>query len=450
MLMNTQKVMLSQMILSLCRVMKWMSPAIVKHQMRVAYIALNIAREIGLCKEAQNQLLIASVLHDIGALALREHVQPSGYDTDFGTIPAHAELGYQLLKKFPPFERVANLIRHHHLAWEDGTGLTSDRDIPTDSQIIFLAGTIEASVREGREILGQVPEITARIQENAGALFAPEYVAAFQKLAVREYFWFNIESALVKDVVIEHLRQITTEVDFEDLISLSKVFSHLIDFQCTFTATHSSGVAGTAEALARRYSFSESGCRMIKVAGYLHDIGKLIIPPEILNKPGQLSQEEFNIIKKHPFWTYQALNNIVGLEEVNMWASFHHERKDSCGYPFRYKGEELPLGSRLVAVADVFTALTEDRPYRQGMVSTEVLALLEEMVNSGVLDSGVVSVLKNNYREVDEARQSEQDESVKLYQEFHALKQNSLLNHRVAHTPKTGAVVLDNVTYMYA
>ncbi|HEY3309265.1 MAG TPA: HD domain-containing phosphohydrolase [Desulfuromonadaceae bacterium] len=427
---KTQKVTLSDMIICLSRVMEWISPTIVRHQMRTAYIAQNIAKELGLSLELQYQLALAGMLHDIGAFSLKERIYFANYDTDPELIQIHAELGYQLLKNFHPFDTVAKLIRHHHYRWEYGKEFLENDTYSHHSQIILLAGMVDASICGEREILGQVSDICAAIRKDAGFTFVPEFVEAFTRIAEREYFWFNLESASINETVIDSLRHFNVELDISDLLDLSKVFSHLIDFQCHFTASHSSGVAGTAGALAKLYSFSETGCQMMKVAGYLHDIGKLTIPPKILNKPAKLTVEEFNIVKKHPFCTYRALNNIRGLEEINTWASFHHERIDSRGYPFRYVGSELPLGSRIVAVADVFTALAEDRPYRKGMHIKNVQDLLQEMVQNRGLDGGVVAMLFNNYQRIDELRLLEQADSARLYSEYY---DSTKVKHQSSH-----------------
>lgn len=419
MLHMTQKVLLSDMILCLSKVMEWISPAIVAHQMRVAYIARNIAAELGLSSEQQNQLALAGVLHDIGAFSLKDESCLLDYEIRPDLVMGHSELGYLLIRDFRPFRPVAELIRHHHTPWEHGRarGLQGDGEFHP-AQIIYLAGKIDGLIDRNEEILGQVPAICHYLREGSDELFVPAYVDAFLALAEREYFWFTLDSPTISQAVVKDLRFVNIELDSDNMINLSKVFSHLIDFRCRYTATHSSGVAGTAGALARLYSFSESGVHMMKVAGYLHDIGKLTIPQEILHKQDRLSPEEFNRVKKHPFWTYQVLSSIQGMEEISTWASFHHERIDSRGYPFHYNGGELPLGSRIIAVADVFTALTEDRPYRQGMTRKSVRAILQEMVDDRALDAGVVTSLIRNIDQIDECRVTSQDESARLYAEF--------------------------------
>jgi len=95
----------------------------------------------------------------------------------------------------------------------------------------------------------------------------------------------------------------------------------------------------------------------MEIAGYFHDLGKLRVPKEILEKPGKLSTEEFNIIKSHTYHTYRILSHIPNFETINWWASFHHERLNGSGYPFRINAFNFPLGSRIMAIADVFTLL---------------------------------------------------------------------------------------------
>ncbi|MGB9681517.1 MAG: HD-GYP domain-containing protein [bacterium] len=146
----------------------------------------------------------------------------------------------------------------------------------------------------------------------------------------------------------------------------------------------------------RELGFSENELKLIRIAGYLHDIGKVAIPIEILEKPDILTEEEYNIIKLHAYYSYRILEHIEGLELINEWGSFHHERLDGSGYPFGIKGDGLSLGSRIIAIADVFTALIEDRPYRRGMDIDEALDNIRSLVRANKLDRYIFSVLERN------------------------------------------------------
>jgi HD-GYP domain-containing protein (c-di-GMP phosphodiesterase class II) len=161
--------------------------------------------------------------------------------------------------------------------------------------------------------------------------------------------------------------------------------------------------------------FSEIECRMMSVAGYLHDIGKLAVPSEILEKPARLSNEEFNIMKSHVYHSYRILEAVSGLDIINTWASFHHERMDGKGYPFHIKGGELSLGSRIMAVADVFTAITEDRPYRKGMSGEHALKIIEDMAKNSSLDQSIVGIASTYFRHLDDIRINAQSKAAAEY-----------------------------------
>ena len=124
------------------------------------------------------------------------------------------------------------------------------------------------------------------------------------------------------------------------------------------------------------------------------------------------------MIKSHPFYSYNILASISEMRNINELGSLHHERLDGGGYPFHYKGEKLTLGSKIMAVADVFVALTEDRPYRKGMTEEETLKILHDMVDDSALDENVVSLLKTNKAEINNLRSSVQTKAAKEYQEI--------------------------------
>ncbi|MGM0502148.1 MAG: HD-GYP domain-containing protein, partial [Bacillota bacterium] len=114
-----------------------------------------------------------------------------------------------------------------------------------------------------------------------------------------------------------------------------------------------------------------------------------------------LTDEEYRIIRGHVFHSYHALD-MLGLDEIKDWAALHHERVDGTGYPFGLK--QLPLGSRMMAVADVFTAITEDRPYRAGMGKEKAFSVLESMAESNQLDDKIVDIILTNYKEFNSLR----------------------------------------------
>ncbi len=157
---------------------------------------------------------------------------------------------------------------------------------------------------------------------------------------------------------------------------------------------------------------------LMKIAGYLHDVGKLAVPNYILEKDGYLTKDELNVIKSHTYYTKVILEKIRGFEEVALWAALHHEKLDGSGYPFHLKGEEIPLGARIITVADIFTALNEDRPYRKGVSENETAMILTEMAQKGWIDAAIVNLAISHYSEIRDLCLREQKLAGEKYRDF--------------------------------
>ncbi len=411
------QVRLFDIIKCLSMAMDLISPEVVNHHERVAYIAFSIGSELGLSVDEQNDLILAGALHDSGALSLEERLDFLEFET--ANPHRHAELGYLLLKGFDPLATAARLVRYHHVPWNNGRGAEFRGDeVSMGSHILHLADRVAVLINNQQEILGQGTLISRRINEQSGRMFMPRLVEVFNGLAAREFFWLDVASNSISSVLQGMARLKTVKLDMQGLLCLSDLFRQIIDFRSRFTATHSAGVAVCAVALAGLAGFSERECRLMRIAGHLHDLGKLAVPVEILEKQTRLTVEEIKVIKSHTFYTFRILEHIKALDTINAWGSFHHERIDGNGYPFHHKGVDLSLGSRIMAVADVFTAITEDRPYRKGMSRDKTIAVLRHMAEDRALDADIVSLLCRHFDEVNALRKSAQEASVEEYRRF--------------------------------
>ncbi len=151
---------------------------------------------------------------------------------------------------------------------------------------------------------------------------------------------------------------------------LAESLGRAVDARDSRLFRHSEVVADLASLLARAYGLTALQARMVHMAGHLHDIGKIGIPDSILRKPGPLTSPEWEIMRRHPAIGAEILRPVrifcgrLGVCDIVL---AHHERHDGSGYPNGLRGADIPLGARIVAVADVFSAMTEDRPYRRGM-----------------------------------------------------------------------------------
>lgn len=403
-----RRIRLFDMVLGLSRALDLLHTSIGDHHLRVAYIACCIAEELGFTPTDIQTALIAGALHDAGTasspqrLGLLDHalVNYEIHETAvFEDIHEHGRKGFELLRDFPPFAAAASAVRFHHVEWEFGRGERHDGEpVPPVAAILLVADRIAILPDVRRNILEQAGAIRDAIAADSGKRFMPEAVAAFQEASVRESFWLDIGSAYKEAIIRDRFGGQEVDLDIDALLSLSQVFGKIVDYRSHLTATHSSSVAVVAQALGRHLGISAENNKLLMIAGYLHDLGKLAVPPMLLDKPGKLTDQELLLIKQHPYDTYRILSAVAGLESITTWASLHHERLDRKGYPFRPK--EIPLEARIVAVADVFTAITEDRPYRKGMDLARSLVTLEHMVADLAIDGEIVSVLRSNALEI--------------------------------------------------
>jgi len=417
-LMKDIQVSLFDIVMALSDVIDMVSPEIEGHHRRVAYMAVGIARKMKLPEESIRNLFLAALLHDCGALSLKERLLTLQFEMgETNGINSHAEMGYRLLRSFKPMDKAAQIIRYHHTYWNSPANSASDGlKPPVESFILHLADRVDVLTCRNRDYSMRADKIKEMIKRESGRKFMPDAVDAFLRLAGNRAFWMETANAQKESFRRDDFEDII--LDLDGVFGVARLIEKIIDFRSRFTATHSSGVAAVAEELARAAGFRENECAMIKIAGYLHDLGKLAIPVEIIEKPDRLTEEEFNIMKKHTYYSYHILKKIKGLKDINHFASFHHERLNGKGYPFGLKADELSPGARVMCVADIFTAITEDRPYRKGMDTKQALRALQSMVENDEIDPDLVDCLKSNYDRINGVRAESQLAAVKKYEEF--------------------------------
>ncbi|QAR32546.1 HD domain-containing protein [Geovibrio thiophilus] len=406
------------LIMGLSRVVDLVNPFIDGHHQRVAYIAGVIARECGLPENDVNDIVSASALHDIGVVAekeFKELANPEFSGHEYG----HGYVGHLLFRDTDCFGSIASMIRYHHEKWNHGKAARElGSALPEGALIIHLADRVDILTDRNRTALEQKAAVIDKISSMKGRWFKPAHVDAFLHAAEKESFWFNLEEPDKYRLLKRGYRFNTLILGQEEILEISKLISRIIDFRCSFTSTHSAGVAKSASLLAEICGMDAGSVRNMEVAGYLHDLGKLAVLPDVLYKNGALNISEQRMIKKHTYYTYYALNCFEIFDHIKEWASFHHETLDGNGYPFHVKGDRLDLGCRIMAVADIFTALTEDRPYRAGMDSEGVISVLDELAEKNKIDARVVAALKDNYTRINTGREEAQAAAAVSFREF--------------------------------
>ena len=400
-------------LLSLSDAIDLASPDLVQHQQRVAFVAWELAKQATLSEDETQCLFVAALLHDIGAFSLEEKMALRRAE-EVDPEP-HCLRGERLLRDVPWLGQSAKVVRHHHRRW-------SDWDEPIDafhvtaSQIVYLADHLERGIDRSEYILHQNRDLASRVSEASGKLFHPSIVEMFRCASAREEFWLDLVSPRLYSLLLHDGPYKKLEIDLLSITSLSALFQKMIDFRSRFTATHSSGVAACAALLARLFGLTETEAQMMEIAGHLHDLGKLAVPNRILNKPDSLTAEEFAVVRSHTYFTYMVLSSIGGMEQIVEWGAYHHEKLDGSGYPFRCKSQELNTGARILMVADLSTALVEDRPYRDGMPMEKAVGVLEDFGQRGLIDRGIVRLVAQNFPELRAHVKERQDAAREFYE----------------------------------
>ncbi|MGB9857318.1 MAG: HD domain-containing phosphohydrolase [Dictyoglomaceae bacterium] len=382
---------LFDIVFSLSSTMDLVIPEIVSHSQRVAYISYSIAKELGFSQDKIYNIILAGMLHDFGLLSYKDITSAREFEFDFISKNPHSHsfITYYLLKDFSCLEVPANYIKYHHLIWDNGRGEEfNGEEVPIESHILHLADRIEVLIHKGEHILNQTGRIVKTIRENSGKMFIPYLVEAFYSLVDKEFFWLDLASNYIPNIIVKKVvKKEDKKLSIKEFEKLSEVLARTIDFKSQFTSIHSRTVARISEVLGQYLGFPEKDIKFLKISGLLHDIGKLAIPLEILEKEGTLNKNEWIILRSHPYNTYRILDNLKGLETIRDWSSYHHERLDGKGYPFHIKDDEIPLEAQIVTIADIFTALSEDRPYRKALNLKEVLDNMEDEVKKGSINS---------------------------------------------------------------
>lgn len=392
------KIDLRQMIMAVETAVSLVGMNDTNHGKRVGYIACQLGNRLGFSDYDIQFLFELGLLHDCG---VSTHQMHSSLVNHFDWIDAHThcEVGHQLLKDFEPLSKFAAPILYHHTRWDSFKDLDLTPYVADMANLIFLADRIDvmAASHYSVDILLARIHITESISQYAGTYFNPAFVEAFKVIEDCEAFWIALED--------RHITRYTWDMGAYDsqvslrlsqIKQLSLILSYIVDQKSPFTAQHSIHVAELAKYLANVYGLSDEQCLKIEIAGLLHDLGKLHTPDDILSKSSRLNATERSIMNQHSYETYEILRHIKGLEDIALWAAYHHEGINGAGYPFHPKADTLSVEARIIAVADIFQALVQDRPYRKGLSLAEVIDVLDYHVTEGKIDPVIVNLAKKH------------------------------------------------------
>ncbi|EGR0493665.1 HD-GYP domain-containing protein [Vibrio cholerae] len=378
----------------------------INHGHRVGYMAYSCAQAMEWSEEECQLVFALGLIHDCGVAQKRdfyrllENMQPDN-------TQQHCVRGNELLSNCPPLAPFADAILYHHTPWDELKNIAiSDRN-KRFAALIFLADRVDY-LKElyPRDEYGNVTQearnqVGLEIGRLSGSLFERDLVRTMQHLLSKEFIWFSMEHHHIE--AMGHNLPPTPffeqKLGVEEIMSIAMLMANVVDAKSQFTFQHSQKVAELCQHLAKELGLNVEMQKALYLTGLVHDIGKLHTPEEILHKPGKLNESEYLCIQRHSTDSRYTLQMVFGQSVVCEWAGNHHERLDGSGYPRGLQGSAIDLPSRIIAIADVFQALTQARPYRGSMSLNEVMNIMRHEVSCGRLDSQVFDVIVHNSRQ---------------------------------------------------
>lgn len=393
------------------------------HAMRVCYIATSLARSLGLPEEQQTAIYYASMLHDLGVplvsaelselVGVNENAlfaasprkspeelaadcHASVPDTIISAFRSHASQGGAKAIALGLPTEVGEAIAFSHENW-DGSGYPEGlaaHDIPPLSRVLATADWAESIIAEEQNSLVARRSLVAELEDVSETTLDPRLVEQVKCLSHSDDFWLGLFGKELARSLLAMKPHENGKSSWKTVVSLSRSFAQVIDSKSPYTQGKSARVAEIAGHLAEAVGLPADHVQLIRLAALLHDIGQLTVPARIMGKPDILTLTEMQLMQRHPSYSRLILENLPGLEEVALWVGAHHERPDGKGYPEMLTTDLIPLEARIIAVANVYVALTSDRPYRRALSGKDALKVLTGAAGTQ-LDAHLVHVFRS-------------------------------------------------------
>jgi HD-GYP domain-containing protein (c-di-GMP phosphodiesterase class II) len=357
-----------------------------------------------LTPEQRSGAYFGALLHDIGVtLAASDICRVAGVDeeTIFGPMPLrgsesrglfafadqhdvadavhqHCMLGAQTVRTLDLSDEAAAAVLGHHERW-DGEGFPNGargNDAPVEARVVAAADLAEVLIASEASSLSARRRFAQGVMEHAGTVIDPGVAKALLALSREDHFWLGLYAEDLAETINGLRGPLDTRKSKKRVTRFAEVFADISDAKGGHTAGHSRRTADGAEKLANALALDSDHVEMIRIAALLHDLGLLGVPARIMSKPDILSITEMQVMRQHPASSEMILQGLPGFEEVALWISRHHERPDGKGYPEMLSGDDIPLESRIIAVADVYSALISERPHRGALGAKDAKQIL--------------------------------------------------------------------------
>lgn len=392
-----------QTIEVLLNTLNFIDSRLVNHGARVAYIASVLQKFSDNTYEVDlKNLVLLSLFHDIGAYKTEEIDNLLQFDSE--NVSTHTVYGYLFIKNMSPIANLAPAILYHHTPFSELDML--NETLQGYAAYLHLADRIDVLL-QNKEELDLLKEEQKRFDEDLLEIFFREDVTAMVIENLQSGNYHRELEYILRDSVLEA----------DEALDYLRMLVYAIDFRSEYTVTHTLTTSIFSVELGRRLGLNKEECGKLYIGSLVHDLGKIRIPLSILEKPGALNSEEIQIMRKHVEITEHILTGLIEDELIKI-ACRHHEKLDGTGYPHGLSAEELTLSERIVAVADLVSALSEKRSYKNKFSKEKVITMLDNMSKEKKLGAKVCEVMINQYDEILEATNSERNPMMRIYEEM--------------------------------
>lgn len=399
-----------------------MDSRLINHGYRVAYSLMEALKYKEFEDEYIRDMVMVALLHDIGAYRTEDIDRLLVFETN--EVMGHSIYGALFFKYLSPLPQYSDIILYHHLSNQEVDKMDIDNKLVI--QLIHLIDRIDIYWYRDPQLIG----LEEYLDEHIGTRFNQEVVDMFMQTNKQ----FNI-----LDKLYIHKSVIQFEIfdyypyQHEEMRNFLEMISYSIDFNSKHMVVHTIMTTYIAYHLAVKFKLPDTQIKKIYYGALLHDLGKVAIPVEILENPNRLTSDEMEIMKLHVSQTISILNGHIDQEIINI-AGRHHERLDGSGYPLGLLGNELSFSERLVAVADVFSALLGERSYKSEFSKDKTIDIVITMVKENKLDQEIVDKMVEDFDEilekVDRDSISILNAYYKMNEEFNTLSKSVMENKK--------------------
>lgn len=401
---SMKKITLKHIVMVIQRTLDSMDDRLAGHGEKIAYIMYKLLKcHGGYSDEEILRMATLAVFHDIGVYKVEERENIIDIELD---IPMnHSVYGYLFIKYFSPLSDLADIVLGHHLYPKDFSD-SAEIKIPKEALLLNLADTIAVSQLHFNKIDSEW------LLNRSSDYILEEHKVLFKK-ACDEY---DLLEKIKDDTYLNELHEIFEKrvLSRSEIISYIRMLNYTIDFRSEATMLHTITVEEISFQISKMMGLDDDQSTTIKIASMLHDIGKLSIPIHILEKQGRLTKEEFEVIKSHAIVGYNILSN-MGIDDIRDIATLHHEKLNGTGYPFGLKDDQISKEARIVAVADVLSALIGKRSYKDEFSKDKVISIVSDMVARYEIDQDICQLVIQNYDSIQGKVKANTKDTIDVY-----------------------------------